>query len=351
MSQAPRDQPAAGDASLTQAWREASKDEPPAALDDAIRAAARQAVRARPRRITGSPFGGRWRVPLSVAAVLVVSATVTLLVAERDKDGSRALHDQKPGAPTMSLRPDRTQEPSANSSQAPARQFAEPAAPPTAVRLAPREREWEQTLQESKDLSSPAAAPAAAADKRQAPAQSAAPPASKMTVPESARVEADRLDMARAKKEQVEPADDSPVPAAAPPMARADESSGDAAGSSVDQSVADPTKREEQTEARAKQRIAGKTLSPAPTLTPQRPQEASAPQAAPRVATAAPPAKASAESAAAPAAAESLEPKAWLDRILELRRQGKLEEADKSLKAFRERYPTYPLPPELKSVP
>jgi soluble cytochrome b562 len=41
----------------------------------------------------------------------------------------------------------------------------------------------------------------------------------------------------------------------------------------------------------------------------------------------------------------------WLDRILELRRQGKLEEADKSLKAFRERYPAYPLPPELKSLP
>ena len=45
------------------------------------------------------------------------------------------------------------------------------------------------------------------------------------------------------------------------------------------------------------------------------------------------------------------EPKVWLDRILELRRQGKLEEADKSLKAFRERYPAYPLPPELKSSP
>ena len=76
---------------LTQAWHEASQDEPPAALDDAIRAAARQAVHARPRPVGASPFGGRWRVPLSVAALLVVSATVTLLVAERDRDGIRCI--------------------------------------------------------------------------------------------------------------------------------------------------------------------------------------------------------------------------------------------------------------------
>ena len=35
VSQAPADRPAAGDAALTQAWHEASRDEPPAALDDA----------------------------------------------------------------------------------------------------------------------------------------------------------------------------------------------------------------------------------------------------------------------------------------------------------------------------
>ena len=182
MSQAPRDQPAAGDASQAQAWREASQDEPPAALDDAIRAAARQAVHAGPRPVGASPFGGRWRVPLSVAAVLVVSATVTLLVAERDRDGSGALHDQTATPPTVSARPERTHESTSGLSPAPAGQFAEPSAPGTATRVAPREREMGAGFAGEQGFSSsPSAPPAATAGKRQAPAQSAAPSASKMT--------------------------------------------------------------------------------------------------------------------------------------------------------------------------
>ena len=65
---------------MSRAWRGASRDEPSSALDDAIRAAARRAVQAGPRRL---PFGVRWRVPLSIAAVLVLSATLTVLVADR----------------------------------------------------------------------------------------------------------------------------------------------------------------------------------------------------------------------------------------------------------------------------
>ena len=37
----------------------------------------------------------------------------------------------------------------------------------------------------------------------------------------------------------------------------------------------------------------------------------------------------------------------WIERILVLRRQGKLKEAQQSFEAFRRRYPDYPLPPEL----
>ena len=53
---------------------------------------------------------------------------------------------------------------------------------------------------------------------------------------------------------------------------------------------------------------------------------------------------------AAPARAsadEGLEPAAWIKRILALRREGKLKESEDSFKAFRERYPDYPLPVEL----
>jgi len=75
-------------AGLRQRYR-ASSEEPPAALDAAIRAAARREVSARPR-LAGSPFSGSWRVPLSIAAVVVVSATLTVMLVERDAHRPRA---------------------------------------------------------------------------------------------------------------------------------------------------------------------------------------------------------------------------------------------------------------------
>src|SRR5262249_38974444 len=52
---------------------------PSSAVDDALRAQARRAVGARPRA-SRSPFGSSWRVPVSIAAVVIVSATLTVLV-------------------------------------------------------------------------------------------------------------------------------------------------------------------------------------------------------------------------------------------------------------------------------
>jgi hypothetical protein len=61
------------------------------------------------------------------------------------------------------------------------------------------------------------------------------------------------------------------------------------------------------------------------------------------------------DEAATPSAAQRaeppLEPKIWLERILALRREGKLQEAERSLQEFRRRYPDYPLPPELARSP
>jgi len=72
---------------------------------------------------------------------------------------------------------------------------------------------------------------------------------------------------------------------------------------------------------------------------------------------AAPPARAPAQAQlrnrAAPAkqspTEENLAPAAWIERILELRREGKPKEAADSLEAFRRRYPDYPLPQELST--
>jgi hypothetical protein len=77
------DELSAETAALRQHYRAASQEEPSVALDEAIRAAARREVKAHPLTI-GSGFKGSWRVPASIAAVVVVSVTVALMVVQRD---------------------------------------------------------------------------------------------------------------------------------------------------------------------------------------------------------------------------------------------------------------------------
>jgi hypothetical protein len=331
-------------------WREASHDEPPAALDDAIRAAARQAVHARPRPIAGSPFGSRWRVPLSVAAVLVVSATVTLLVAERERHSSRSLHEQAalPAAPAPLAH---TGEPAAERSKTPARQFAEPGAPAPVISAAPRERESSRTLEESKTVLSAPSAPSSSAENSLRRARPRGESAAQIPSREPAPVEADRSEGQRADTQQHGAVSVPPAPAAAPPAQRADDALRDTARPATDEPVADLAKRENRAAAKGERAARGAPAAPtAMEPSPQSGQQAAAPKPKAQAFPAAPPTQASPEGPAADAT-QYAEPKVWLERILELRRQGKLEEADKSLKAFRERYPAYPLPLELKSSP
>ena len=69
------------DPQLARWYRESGGPEPSPALDQAILAAAHREVQARPR--TASSFVRRWRMPLSLAAVVVLSVTVVTLVTER----------------------------------------------------------------------------------------------------------------------------------------------------------------------------------------------------------------------------------------------------------------------------
>ena len=87
------------DEKVTQAYRALGGEEPPPALDEAILAASRR----RP---------ARWRVPLSIAAVLVLAVGVTL----------RMLPPQ-PGAESVALAPQviETPRPAASSAEPPAR--------------------------------------------------------------------------------------------------------------------------------------------------------------------------------------------------------------------------------------
>ncbi len=79
------------DPRVDRAYQEAPRDEPPAALDERIRAAARRAVSARPQSLDAQTadkrrrsWASRWRIPLSVAATVLIAATLTLMVQEEE---------------------------------------------------------------------------------------------------------------------------------------------------------------------------------------------------------------------------------------------------------------------------
>lgn len=72
------------DAQLSKLYRESGAPEPSTAIDQAILAAARREVHAGPR-----PLGRwvrQWRVPVSIAAMIVVSATLVMVVVEEGGD-------------------------------------------------------------------------------------------------------------------------------------------------------------------------------------------------------------------------------------------------------------------------
>ena len=72
---------------LDRAYAAAEREEPPARLDNAIRAAARREVGAGPSLLASARR--TWHVPVSLAAVLVLSATLVTLMKERERTNSR----------------------------------------------------------------------------------------------------------------------------------------------------------------------------------------------------------------------------------------------------------------------
>jgi hypothetical protein len=73
------------DPRLERIYRDAAREAPPAQLDAAILAAARREVGARPRGLSAALR--RWHVPVSIAAVVVVS--VSLVILMREEGGGR----------------------------------------------------------------------------------------------------------------------------------------------------------------------------------------------------------------------------------------------------------------------
>lgn len=108
------------DARLAELYRALPREEPPEAIDAAVRAAARRAVGSRP----GST-SRRWAAPLSAAAILVLAVGVTLRM-QVEKPGIETAEPQRPAAAAVA------QEPAADAASDPYS-----AAPPPPPRPAP----------------------------------------------------------------------------------------------------------------------------------------------------------------------------------------------------------------------
>ena len=120
------------DARLDRLYREAGSEMPPARLDAAILAAAHREVGARPRPLSSTLR--RWRVPVSIAAVVVLSVSLVTLVQE---EGGNRSTEIPPVTPPPA--------------------FEQKASPPAPAAMAEAGREDRSTQRQSERTGAPAA--------------------------------------------------------------------------------------------------------------------------------------------------------------------------------------------------
>ena len=320
------------DDNLRTRYRELGSPEPPAALDQAILASARRAVAPRASQ--------RWAMPVSVAAVLVLAVGVTLRM-QQEQPGIESAVPNEYSAPPPAPAP----EPPPS---APARelQSQSPAAPPPASEPAPAAKATapippaSQMRQRAADDAAPGPAPGAklgAEAKVEAQAKVEAEAKVEVKKEKADRNQADPKPFADA----VAPATTAPPMTAPPPGERP--------------AFAEKPQRMERSAASP---ALGRTAPPAVAAAPASPP-------AP-VAQSEPAAKAEsrrdlaadndaqrgkrAAAAGAPAdlAKEAADPKEKeLQRIAQLRRDGRHAEADEALRIFRRDHPEYRIPDAL----
>ncbi|HEU0290576.1 MAG TPA: hypothetical protein VFR39_07490 [Burkholderiales bacterium] len=298
------------DSGLDRLYRATGREEPPARLDAAILAAAHREVGARPRTRPHAPR--RWQVPVSIAAVVVLS--VSLVTVVREEGGEQLLHVPPP--PSM---PDVAQSPP----------LAAPAQPPVAQPAPSAPAVSERQLRPSVATPDPARA-ARREDTRASDApvtlgnmtdRSAGGPAGSVVSPSAGALSAPDSAGLR----QPQPFRDAPSPAERRAVAP--------------QATAPAEDLAARAPATAERSVAPKVAAPAPK-----------PAAAP-LAKAMLEARKEAASADAPAPVwqgfEKEPPQRWLDRIAELRRLERVADADAMLVEFKRRFPSHPLPPAL----
>lgn len=92
-----------GASDISHAYKRQAREQAPRRVDDAILAASRKAVNSRPK-IAFSPFSSTWQVPVSLAAVLVLSIGLVFTLQEQTGEGRiqvpvPVISDEKISAP------------------------------------------------------------------------------------------------------------------------------------------------------------------------------------------------------------------------------------------------------------
>ena len=288
------------DEDVARKYRELGAEEPPRALDDAILAAARRAAGAGPGRPMGRAGFQRWQGPIAAAAVLVLAIAVTL-----------NMQIERPGIQSIESPASRAQAPAAAPAPFPVAPAASEPKLKTEAELRFKEKDAGQAVppvRQKNDKLAEAQAPLADQARERQPAPATPPSAPAANSASALGAVAGRSDDAR-----------NPASSVTGVLARQTE---------------ERTARDAEAAARAPQVGAIQALA-------KRAEMEAKPAAAPA------PAKASAGPAAAAERAMVDTPERELERIAELRRQDRHEEADKALAEFRKRYPDFRIPPAM----
>ena len=276
------------DMELTRLYRETAREQPSSELDARTLAAARAAASplATP---AATSWISSWRIPVALAAAIVLSFTLTLLVREGE-EGPTPAPDQpvaSPGAPQSNAGPAHT----------------------------------------APNVSPPPAAEGSAAVPSQLPPADAAPARRDARVPAAAERLSESADAPVPKLEGFVPEPTAGAAAAREPKAM--QAAPDVAAGG--ESRAGMMKDRQQSESARPQALAA---PPAPAAT--------------TAATALPGQIAPAPGRAGMAEKAERSPEQWLAEIRRLKQAGRAVEAETSLAEFRKRYPQYALPDDLK---